>query len=224
MELTIEQDERDVCGESYCLTVTYKCNWKCDYCCVDTHMKKEPTLEKIMEWAEAVKPGTNVSFTGGEPGLMDESLLVTLLDLFESKGCNIGCNTNGQFFIKFPQYVHRINHFMYHCSQDLTNKIWQPPGHENLNIKYLVVVTDKNFPRLQRFLDRNEGVPIVVYSADFYMVNGKPGQKLSASNRIKLYQQFKDKIRLDQLDYLFDRNKYTRGCKDLIRLSPDFVK
>ena len=219
----MEQDE-DVCQGSYCLTVTYKCNWKCDYCCVDTHMQVEPTIEKVMSLAENIKPGTNVSFTGGEPGLMDENVLITLLEKFESMNCTIGLSTNGLFFIKFPQYLHRFKNIMYHCSQDLKNKVWKPPGHENLNIKYLIVVTDKNFPRLEKFLDKNADIEFAVYSADFYMVNRKPGQSLSMKNRITLYKEFKHRIRMDNLDYLFERVKYTKGCKDLIRLAPGFIK
>lgn len=222
LELTEHQD--DQCRECYCLTVTYKCNWHCDYCCVDTHNQPEPTIDRIMELADRVRPGTHVSLTGGEPGLMDEDLLIKLLDMFEAKNCVVGVNTNGLFFIKYPHHMHRINDYRYHCSEDLTNTIYKPEGYENLNIKFLIVVTDKNFPRLEKFLDKNKDIDFVIYSADQHPVNGQPGQKLSPANRIKLYQQFKDRIRLDQIEYLFSKNNQTSGCRNLIRLDNRHIK
>ena len=220
----LEEETDDPCRKSYCLAVTYQCNWKCDYCCVDTHNRVEPTFERVMELANRVEPGMHVSLTGGEPGMMDEELLIKLLDLFEAKGCIIGVNTNGLFFIKYPHHMHRINDYRYHCSEDLTNKIYIPEGYENLNIKFLVVVTDKNFGNLQKFLDKNPGIDFVIYSADQHIVNGKPGAKLSSANRIKLYQQFKDRIRLDQIEYLFNRNNQTSGCRNLVRLNDRHIK
>lgn len=218
MEATLEIEDTG-CGPSYCLAVTYQCNWDCDYCCVDTHNQKEPSEERVLALAEKVEPGAHVSLTGGEPGMIKENLLIKLLDLFEAKGCVIGVNTNGLWFINYPQYASRINDYRYHCSLDLKNKIWQPPGHEDMNIKYVIVVTDKNFPSLERFLSMNEHIDVAVYAADQHVVHGKPGTKLSAGNRIKLYQQFKDKnIRMDNIEYLFSRNSKTSQCSNLVRL------
>ena len=216
--------ENTECGPSYCITITYKCNWDCDYCCVDTHNQLEPTEEYVLSMAERVAPGAHVSLTGGEPGLVKEELLTKLLKIFNEKGCTIGVNTNGLFWIKYPQYVDQINDYRYHCSLDLKNKIWQPPGHEKMDIKYLVVVTDKNFPRLESFLDKNKGIDIAVYSADEHIVHGKLGTKLGAGNRIKLYQNFKHRIRMDNIEYLFSRNKQTGQCRNLIRLDPRHIK
>lgn len=219
--LEIKQDEDDESKVNYCISVTYKCNWDCDYCCVDTHNQQEPAEETVLNYARQVKPFSHVSLSGGEPGMIEESLLIKLLDIFEEKKCVIGVNTNGMFWIKYSQYADRIDDYRYHCSLDLKNKVWKPPGHENMNIKYLIVVTDKNYPLLDSFLTKNEDIPIVVYSADEAIVHGKPGTKLSAGNRIKLYQNFKHRIRMDNIDYLFSRNIRTNNCKPkkLIRLN-----
>jgi len=198
MEAKLEIEDTG-CGPSYCLAVTYQCNWDCDYCCVDTHNQKEPSEERVLALAEKVEPEAHVSLTGGERV--------------------VGVNTNGLWFINYPQYASRINDYRYHCSLDLKNKIWQPPGHEEMNIKYVIVVTDKNFPRLEKFLSMNEHIDVAVYAADQHVVHGKPGTKLSAGNRIKLYQQFKDKnIRMDNIEYLFSRNSKTSQCSNLVRL------
>ena len=29
------------------IVVTYKCNWNCSYCCVDTHNQPEPTTNDV---------------------------------------------------------------------------------------------------------------------------------------------------------------------------------
>jgi len=203
---------------AYCISVTFECNWDCNYCCVDTHNKVEPTQEFILDQARSVEPGSTVSLTGGEPGLISEDFLVKILAILQEKGCRIKVNTNGMFFRKFPQYLDQIYGFLYHASIDLRNKVWLPKGYEDLNINYLIVVDDDSFPRLPTFLERNSHIEFTIRSADKCIVHGKPGSALSPSNRIKLYTQFKHLIDEEDLPNLFSRCRDTQYGKKLIRL------
>lgn len=200
--------------KDYCISVTYKCNWSCDYCCVDTHSRADPTDEQVMKNAELIEPGAHVSLSGGEPGLMSEQLLVKLLDLLESKNCVIGVNTNGMFFKNFPQYLHRINDFRYHCSPDLRNKVWLPPEYKLLNIKFVIVVTDESYSRFEEFITKNSKIKFTVYFADKSIVNGNWGTTLSPKNRIDLYMKYKHLITPESVTHLFSNKDQA-----LVRLS-----
>ena len=218
IDTTYHPDDTDSCNQlRYCLITTYKCNWDCDYCCVDTHNQPEPSRERVLELANRVQPDSHVTLLGGEPGMLEEEMLVTLLELFEAKNCDVSVATNGLFFIKFPQHLHRIHRFHYHCSLTLKNTVYQPPNHEELSIKYLIIVTDESFPRLDAFLTKNSHIAFTVTAADQHIkVDGTPTTKLSAGNRIKLYQNFKERIRLDTIDVLFSRNRQTKNCRNIV--------
>lgn len=204
--------------QNYCIAITSACNWDCGYCCVDTHNRPEPSLELVLQRIEGIAPGSHVSLTGGEPGMVSEERMETILAALEAKGCQIGVNTNGMFFQKHAKQMSRIYDYVYHCSFDLRNKVWLPENHESLNTSYIIVVTNETYPRLESFLTRNSDIDIVIFSADKFTVHGKPGEFLDHKHRIKLYQEYKHLLNNDRVEYLFSKNTEIGNRNKLTRL------
>ena len=204
--------------QNYCVTVTYTCNWDCSYCCTDTHSQPEPSMESILAKIDTIAPGSHTSLSGGEPGMLSDENMDIVLTALEAKQCLIGVNTNGLFFHNHKKHMHRIYDYVYHCSFDLRNRVYQPVNHEELDIDYVVVVTNEAYPRLKEFLIKNSHVKIIVYSADKYTVRGKPGEFLDHKHRIKLYQEHKHLMDTSRLGYLFDINSQTSSQKTLNHL------
>ncbi len=205
---------------NYCLSVTYECNWDCNYCCADTHRRAEPTFERIKKHLDTVEVGSKVSISGGEPGLAPREVMDYVFAELEHKQCRIHVNTNGVFFMKYKDLVPRVHEFLYHCSLDLRNKVWAPKGWETMNIDFMIVVADDTVDKLDEFLERNKHIPIAVYSADKYAsVNGQPGVWLSHKNRIRAYQICKKhNIREDMIEFLFSKCKQVNDSVGLVHL------
>lgn len=203
---------------NYCLSVTYQCNWDCNYCCADTHNRKEPSRDFLDFRLNEIEPESDVSITGGEPGLIPDELMSHIFDSLEAKNCRITVNTNGLFFKKHAKYIPRVAEFLYHCTLTFKNKVWLPEGWEKLNIDFMCVVADDTVDRLKSFLEKNKHLKIAVYSADRHIVNGKPGVSLSHKNRIRAYQECKEYIREDMVEFLFNTCKQVNDQNGLIHL------
>jgi organic radical activating enzyme len=135
------------------IIVTYKCNWNCEYCCVDTH--NQPAISSI-ELQNKVKlvhekyNDYNITLSGGEVGTLSLEKILYLLEEFEDY--NLSLNTNGLFLEKYPSLIDKFNSILYHASENLDTEIIKDlPG----NVQYMIVVTDNNFHNLESFLDNN---------------------------------------------------------------------
>jgi len=135
------------------LVVTWVCNWHCDYCCVDTHNRPKLTMEEVKAKLDKVIPGYNVTLSGGEVGSMKRADIEYILDELEKKGCRPSINTNGLFIKRYRDLLPRFDTILYHCSEnlDIDEDIIIDP---ELNLQYLLIVTDTNFIRLEQFLDK----------------------------------------------------------------------
>ena len=191
--------------KEYCLTVQYKCNWKCDYCIVDTHSQKEITKDELIHKLEIIEPGSEVSITGGEPGLISKELLEFIFSELKKKHCQINVNTNGTFFEKYPEYYQYIQNYLYHCSEhlDLSIPIIIPDNPDN-KIDYLLVVTDNTYQNIEEFIKKYPNILFHIYAADPVMVNGQSGKFLSKQNAFKIIKQFKDRIHPNSYKSLFN--------------------
>lgn len=183
--------------KKYCVTITYKCNWHCEYCITDTHSQKEPTLEEIDAKIDQIADGSEVDLSGGEPGAISRDRLEHIVARLEKKNCSICVNTNGLFFKRYPDYVGRISQFFYHCSENLDKNIpiTFPETDAEIDIDYALVVTDDNMHNLEWFLDTYPDIKFYVHGADKTKVKGKTGAHLSPINCWKILHKFRDRIR-----------------------------
>lgn len=182
----------------YCLTVTYKCNWDCDYCVVDTHRQKEPTLEQIMKNVESIDDGTKVSLTGGEPGFAKKEVLDKVIPRLLEKGCRISVNTNGAFPERYPEYAPYISFYYYHCSLTLDHKVKRIDHLIQSEVCHVLVIDDSTLPKLESFLAMNPDLTFSLHGADKSVVKGKVRVYLRKSNAIKLYQFAKGHPQINQ--------------------------
>lgn len=126
------------------LMVTHRCNWFCDYCVADIHNHPEITFESVLAKAQAVEPGTEITFSGGEPGLLKRHQLELLIKTLKDKGCVIDLLTNGLFFKLHQPLVKEFGKIHYHCVEYLPGEI-EFPNLPYDNVKYGLVVTNSNF-------------------------------------------------------------------------------
>lgn len=126
------------------LPLTNKCNWHCDYCVADIHNQPELPFEEVLRRTKAIEPGTEVTFGGGEPGLLKRDQLELLISILKDKGCVIDLLTNGLFFKRHMPLVHEFGKIHYHCVEYLPADI-EFPNLKMDHVFYALVVTDTNF-------------------------------------------------------------------------------
>lgn len=143
------------------LVLTYKCNWNCDYCLVDTHNQPDLTFKKVLQDAEEIKANSEVTFSGGEPGLLTKRNLTQLIDILKTKGCVIDILTNGMFIKKHIELIDEFEEVLYHCVEYLGDEIKYP----NLNqdkVTYILVVTDRDLSN-SSILDMIDNYPHIKF-------------------------------------------------------------
>jgi len=135
------------------LVVTWTCNWHCEYCCVDTHNRPKMSMEDVVIKLEKVIPGYNVTLSGGEVGSMKREDIEFILDELEKKNCRPSINTNGLFIKRYRDLLPRFDTILYHCSEnlDIDDEIIIDT---DLNLEYLLIVTDNNYHKLDDFLKK----------------------------------------------------------------------
>lgn len=135
------------------LVVTWTCNWHCEYCCVDTHNRPKMSMEDVVIKLEKVIPGYNVTLSGGEVGSMKREDIEFILDELEKKNCRPSINTNGLFIKRYRDLLPRFDTILYHCSEnlDIDDEIIID---KDLNLEYLLIVTDNNYHKLDDFLKK----------------------------------------------------------------------
>jgi organic radical activating enzyme len=162
------------------IVVTWVCNWHCDYCCVDTHNRPKLTMDDVKKKLDKIIPGYNVTLSGGEVGSMKRADIEFILSEIEKKGCRPSINTNGLFIKRYRDLLPRFDTVLYHCSEDmnLDDEVIIDP---ELNLEYLLIVTDKNFDNLGAFLDKYENIQFHLVAAT--MPEGIVGTTLSNKNK-----------------------------------------
>lgn len=126
------------------LVLTFKCDWDCDYCLVDTHAQPDMEYEEVLHRANAIEPNSEVTFSGGEPGLLPKRRLLQLIKILKDKGCVLDILTNGLFIKKHIDLIDNFEEVLYHCVEYLGNDI-QFPNLDQDKVTYILVVTDENF-------------------------------------------------------------------------------
>jgi organic radical activating enzyme len=110
-------------------------------------------MDDVKQKLDKVIPGYNVTLSGGEVGTMKRADIEYIMDELEKKGCSLSINTNGLFIKRYRDLLPRFDTILYHCSEDLNleDEVIIDP---ELNLQYLLIVTDNNFGRLDAFLNK----------------------------------------------------------------------
>lgn len=165
------------------LIVTWVCNWHCEYCCVDTHNRPKLSMDEVKDKISRVPTGYNVTLSGGEVGSMKRADIEYIIGALKAKDCTLHLNTNGLFIKRYPDLCKEFETLLYHCTEDVNpqDEIIVDP---QLNIDYLVIVTDNNFERLGPFLEANPGIKFNLVAAS--NPQGISGPELSKPNKHRM--------------------------------------
>lgn len=177
--------------KKYSISVTYKCNWNCPYCSRDTH-NQETNFENAIKATHKVDNNSDVTITGGEPGLLTTDELLEIIKILKNKNCYVDINSNGEIF-KHQKVINVIDSIYYHCSMnmeldDIINKDYKDKTF------YVVVVTDNNIDNLEPFLEKHNDIDFIIHPAKEVPINGKIGESLSKKNILKLAIKYKNNI------------------------------
>lgn len=183
----------------YCVPITFECNWNCSYCIVDTHQKQKIKDAEVLKTLDNIESNTEVTITGGEPGLVDETQMRKIFDKLIEKKSIINVTTNGLFLKRYPIYYNNIDSYIYHCSEDLTSRdfIINDPDHK---IIYTVVIDDNNIKNLEAFIDFVQSNNIYVRLDAALDIGSK--SFLSKRNIFTIIGQYRHYIKYQDLKHL----------------------
>jgi organic radical activating enzyme len=187
------------------LVVTWVCNWHCDYCCVDTHNRPTLTMDEVKAKLDKVIPGYNVTLSGGEVGSMKRKDIEYILDELEKKGCRPSINTNGLFIKRYRDLLPRFDTVLYHCSEnlDLDEDIIID---SELNLQYLLIVTDTNFDKLEAFINKYSDIEFHLVAAT--MPEGINGVTLSTKLKHAMLTRFHKRMTEDSKVRVFKEKDF----------------
>ncbi len=190
--------------KEYTLYLTYKCNWKCSYCITDTHHQTEP--QNIIDKIKTIENGSDISISGGEPGLANEEIVRLAFELLTKKDCTIHLNTNGKFLNVYPQYLDHINSITYHVFADEVNPFFRRYPELEHKLDYAITVTNQMMDKLDTFFKINQDLKFCVFSADMRVNDdGSVNNFLDKKNILKIYTKYKNQITPDSLSKLFGK-------------------
>lgn len=168
------------------IEIAYKCNWSCNYCCVETHTKKIISDHDIInKFLELKLKDTTLTISGGEPSYASDYIFDAIIDYSKKYNLKLILNTNGRMFEKKQKYIKYFNKINYHCSEDLEQLKIKKYDHPN--IEYLLIVTDKNYKKLQAFLNTNPGIYKIIPANNPYNVKM---EDLSLENYSEIFKNF----------------------------------
>lgn len=201
---------------SYCIAVTYKCNWFCDYCSEDTH-NKSCSREELEAKLNEIVPVSDVAVTGGEPGMLDEAGMDFVITELKKKNCYININTNGVFFKKHKKWCNEVDSFLYHCSEnlDIEEELYIPDFIPLEKITFQLTITDDNVDKLEAYLDKYPDIKFLVFGADEVVFDTWTTKSLSKSNGIKTAMKFKDRLDPDSRINLIARCEEVNSIRKL---------
>lgn len=185
------------------LVVTWKCQWHCEYCCVDTHNRPKLSFSEVKSKLDKVIPGYNVTLSGGEVGTMKRDQIEYILDELEKKGCEPSINTNGLFIKRYPDLLDRFATILYHCSEDID------PEDDIIideRLQYLLIVTDNNFDRLGSFLNKYPGIQFNLVAAT--NPEGIENPTLSTENKHKMLRLYHDRMTKESIMRVFKEKDF----------------
>jgi len=181
------------------LEVTFRCNWNCDYCLVDTHDRDDIDFKDTMEYIHSLDDNTEVSISGGEPGMLKREEITEIILLLKSKNCELDLITNGLFIEKYPDLLHNFESISYHCVEYIEDDI---VVYDYDNIVYNIVVTSVNMNKLDWFFNKHKDLNIKFK----LLINFRKSNKVKIKdflNLIKKYESLVD-VKETNKEFMFD--------------------
>lgn len=180
--------------------LTHECNWNCPYCAIRTHEQQNITIEQMFSKIQSIPSNSVVTLSGGEPGLIDKKYIKQIIEMLKTKHCILNLNTNGMFLEKYPELVSNFKEVVYHCSQNLdaNDKIIRQKF--DSCIRYMIIVNDENYHKLDQFLNVNDDIIFDIVQATY---NDANGVKLSSINKNKLIVKYASRMTKESFHRLF---------------------
>lgn len=138
--------------KDYELIITYKCNWDCNYCCVNTHSKSEPN--NIFKNIDKIENNSIVTLSGGEPGMLSKKKIYDIINKLIEKNCIICLNTNGLFIKKYKDLLKYFDKINYHISQNVEIEDEFIILENYYNVDYILIINDNNYKNIELFFDK----------------------------------------------------------------------
>lgn len=201
MPVLLSQTKRE-----FAFMLTRKCNWSCQYCAVkNSHDQGNGELleSDVISNAKKVLPKSIVTLFGGEPGLASRNLIEKCIDILENKDCILYLETNGLFIQRYGDLLDHFHEILYHCSQelDLNDQFVQT---EFQRIRYLIVVHDQNFHKLESFLDAHRKICFDIIEATYPYPDEMDGPRLSSANKTAIMTKFANRMTKESFKRLVD--------------------
>lgn len=219
------------------IEITYKCNWNCEYCCVQTHTKKAFQNEEIIN---NLKKSSNnfidlnggaLTISGGEPSLADSELIKEIYNLSKEHNFQLLLNSNGRIFYPkvYPIFKDMIKdiEINWHVSENcewFDNIYWilSLIEKDSLNVQPMLVVTNNNIINLDNFMNNwPKTIKILIvpasnpYTGKIYL---DTEHQKSIYNKYKKYLTPESKLRLITGDDFFkDKEKKITYIENYIK-------
>lgn len=181
--------------KEYAIAITDKCNWTCPYCAVKNNydFKNSITPDKIFDAIKKIEYNSDVTLMGGEPGLVQRNLIEQYIKLLKIKKCKLYLETNGTFILKYPDLLSTFTEILYHCSQDL-DLCQSIIKTSTKNIRYLIIIHDKNINKLYSFLSVNRDIQKFDIIEATYPYQEMNGPTLSKQNKKYVLLKFGNRM------------------------------
>jgi organic radical activating enzyme len=189
----------------YEVIITYKCNWKCNYCSVDTHSHLKLSFDDVMHKIQTIPQGSYVTLSGGEVGSMKRSHIEQIIHTLQDKQCVLGINTNGLFLQRYVDLAHNFRDITYHCTEniDISDEVYV---NYSLPIDYMIVVNDDNFFKLKQFLDKYPDIRFSLVAAS--NPEGMSGPTLSTKLKYRMLTEFHLRMTEDSKKRIFTEKQF----------------
>lgn len=192
--------------QKYEVILTYKCNWNCSYCAVNTHNNFISDYDAFKK-LEKIPEGSDVTISGGELGMLDKNKIIQFIQILNLKKCDINLNSNGLFIKKYPDLLHKFKKINYHCSENLNlNDEILKVNHKEVD--YILIVHDENIEYLDEFLKKHNTIFCII-PATTPKTGIKTAPILSKKNSINILKKYNKYLSIESKKYLLLGKDYT---------------
>lgn len=186
--------------------ITWVCNWRCEYCAVDTHHRPSMSMSEVQDKAVSIPDGSVVTLSGGEVGTMKRADVEWVITTLKNKDCSLRINTNGLFIKRYGDLLHHFDLVLYHCTENMELDREIIIDTTGANVEYLVIVTDNNFGNIGPFLDKYPSIEFHLVGSS--MPEGISGPTLSQHMKYKMLTLYHSRMSTDSKRRVFQEKDF----------------